>query len=184
MTNRRFKDPNRPATLFHFMTNLEVALQDEELMRLLVYKPQGYDEKLKQLTPDPLDSSLPDLLDGSKKSWDLLRDRIRKGDKRTDIDDDSKCILYLQEGRERPVFGNAFFVKQEVIIGVLVHEDFEDDWRMSRIRDRIYEILIHTVGVAGFGKLESNGGDPYDAPEGFRRMDYRFLFSNNKKTLN
>lgn len=177
----QFKDPLRNGTLFHFMTNIEkILIEDEQLLRLLTYKPRGYDEKKKAPIPDPLDPSLPNLVNGSKEYWALVKDRIRKGDKRTDITDNSKCIIYLQEGRERSKFNNAFLVEQEIILSILVHEDYEDDWRMSRIRDRVFELIIHQKGMAGFGKFESVGSDPRDAPKGFRRMDFRMVFNNNK----
>lgn len=177
----KFNDPNGSATLFHFMTEIEKRLiKDEQLLRLLTYKPQGYDEKLEKEHPDPLSSSLPDLVDGSKQYWALVKDRIRKGDKRTDITDNSKCIIYLQEGRERSKFGNAYFVEQEVILSILIHEEYEDDFRLSKIRDRVFELLIHQKGMAGFGKFESVGSDPRDAPKGFRRIDFRLVFTNNK----
>jgi len=164
------------------MTSLEkVLIQDEILLRLLTYKPEGYDIKKKEQILNPLDKSLPDLVDGSDEYWELTKDRIRKGDKRTDINDDSKCIIYMQEGRDRSVFNNAFFVEQEVILSILVHEDYEDDWRMSRIRDRVFDLLIHKQAMAGFGKFESVGSDPREAPKGFRRIDFRFKFTNNKK---
>lgn len=178
-----FDSPHmKPASLYLFMNNIEkVLIADEELLRLLTYKPMGYDEQTHTEIPDPLSSDLPNLVDTTSKDyWNLVRDRIRKGDKRTNINDDSKCVIYLQEGRERSVWGNAFQVDQEVILSILVHEDYEDDWRMSRIRDRVYELLIHRQEMAGFGKFESVGGDPRDAAKGFRRIDYRMTFTNNK----
>lgn len=172
----------RDGTLFKFMNNIEVVLiQDEELVRLLTYKPEGYDTVTQEKIPEPLSDSLPNLVDNSPEYWKLVKDRIRKGDKRTDVNDDSKCIIYIQEGRDRSIFGNAFFVEQEVLLSILVHEDYEDDWRMSRIRDRVFELLIHQQNMAGFGKFESVGSDPREAPKGFRRIDFRFKFTNNKK---
>jgi hypothetical protein len=172
----------KPASLYLFMTRIEkILIQDEELLRLLTYKPMGFDEKAQTAIPDPLSSDLPNLVDvNSSEYWTLVKDRIRKGDKRTNINDDSKCVIYLQEGRERSIWGNAFQVNQEVILSILVHEDYEDDFRMSRIRDRVYELLIHKKGMAGFGKFESIGGDPRDTVKGFRRIDFRMTFANNK----
>lgn len=172
----------KPASLYLFMTNIEkILIKDEELLRLLTYKPMGFDEKTQKEIPDPLSTELPNLVDpNSPDYWNLVKDRIRKGDKRTNINDDSKCVIYLQEGRERSVWGNAFQVNQEVILSILIHEDYEDDFRMSRIRDRVYALLIHKKGMAGFGKFESIGGDPRDAAKGFRRIDYRMTFTNNK----
>jgi len=179
MTN---KNVLQPGTLFNFMNNLEVVLiNDEILLRLLTYKPLGYDIEKQEDILEPLSDKLPNLVDNSPEYWLLVKDRIRKGDKRTDINDDSKCIIYVQEGRDRSIFGNAYFVEQEVILSILVHEDYEDDFRMSRIRDRVFELLIHQQNMAGFGKFESVGSDPREAPKGFRRIDYRFKFTNNKK---
>lgn len=167
--------------MYHFMTEIEKRLiQDEQLMRLLVYRPMGFDDKNEVEYPDPFSDTLPDIVDGSKAYWALVKDRIRKGDKRTDITDSAKCIIYLQEGRERSKFNNAFFVDQEVILSILVHEEYEDDFRLSRIRDRVYELLMHRKGMAGFGMFESVGSDPRDAPKGFRRVDFRMVFTNNK----
>lgn len=176
--NRKIQD----ASLYSFMIAIEsVLINDEDLLRLLTYKPMGYDEKKQEKILDPLDRRLPNLCDtNSKEYWTLVKDRIRKGDKRTNINDDSKCIIYLQEGRERSIWGNAFQVEQEVILSILIHEDYEDDYRMSRIRDRVYALLINQAGMAGFGKFDSVGGDPRDAVKGFRRIDYRMTFKNNK----
>lgn len=180
----QFKDPLRNGTLYHFMNNIErILIADEELMRLLFYKPAGYDIDSQTQILDPLDEALPNIVDtDSDDYWELVKDRIRKGDKRTNINDDSKCIIYLQEGRERSIWGNAFQVEQDVILSILIHEDYEDDYRMSRIRDRVFELLIHRKGMAGFGKFESVGSDPRDAPKGFRRIDFRMTFKNNKST--
>jgi len=183
MTNK-FPEPVREGTLYHFMNNIEkVLINDEWLMRLFAYKPKGFDEEKQIVLLDPLDENLPDIVNNSKEYWALVNDRIRKGDKRTDKSEDSKCIMYIQEGKDRSKFGNAFIVDQEVLISILIHENYETDWRMSRIRDRVFDLLIHKNQMAGFGMFEYVGADPREAPKSFRRMDYRFKFTNNKSQV-
>lgn len=176
---------NNVASMFKFMTNIEVVLKsDEELLRLLVYRPKGYDIENKMRYLDPLDESLPNLVnENSDEYWELVDDRIRKGEKRAEIEKDIKCYIYMHEGRDRSVFSNACIIEQEVVFGIYIHEKFESDWRMSRIKDRISHLLVHEIGMAGYGKFEYIGGDPRDATTGYRRIDYRYVFKTAKKRL-
>lgn len=169
-------------TMRYYMTNVEIVLKnDEELLRQLVYKPMGYDSVNKKMIPDPLDPSLPDLVDGSEEYWELVNDRIRKGEKRTNIENEVKCYIYLSEGRRRPVFDNHTLSKQEIKVAYYIHESFEDDWRMSSLTDRVRQLLVHSEGIAGIGKAEYVGGDDYDAPKGYRNYTERYVFSTKKK---
>lgn len=169
-------------TMYYFMNNIEMALiNDEDLLRLLVYKPMGYDTINKKMIPDPLDKALPDLVNDSEEYWNLVSDRIRKGEKRTDIENEIKCFLYISEGRRRPVFDNHTLATQEVIFNYYIHESFENDWRISRLTGRVSHLLTHKIELAGLGKFEYAGGDSYDAPKGYRNYTERYVFSTSKK---
>jgi len=170
------------ASMYNFMNNLyKVLIEDEELIRLLYYKPMGFDSNTKTNIPDPLSHELPNLVNDSKQYWDIVKDRIRKGEKRAKIEEDIKCYIYMHEGTDRSIFGNICSIHQQVIFSVYIHEEFEQDWRMSRIKDRLTSLLVFTIGLAGYGKMEYVGGDPRDATTGYRRIDYRYMFNTKKK---
>ena len=173
------------ASLFNFMTNIEqVLINDEILVRLLTYYPEGYDRETKTRYLNPMSDKLPNLVDkDSDEYWDLVTDRIRKGEKRIKIEEDAKCYIYMHEGRDRSVWGSNCVIDQEVIFSIYIHEKFESDWRMSQIKDRISHLLVFEIGLAGYGKMQYVGGDPRDATTGYRRIDYRYMFKTAKKRL-
>ena len=174
---------NNIASMFKFMTNIEkVLMNDEHLLRLLKYRPRGYDEENQVEYLDPLDDRLPNVLDtSSDEYWRFVIDRIRKGEKRIKLENDVKCFIYIHEGVDRSIFGNACVIEQEVVFGVYIHEEFESDWRMSRIKDRLTHLLVHQIEMAGYGKFEYIGGDLRDATTGYRRIDYRYIFRTAKR---
>lgn len=149
----------------------DIFINDEQLMRLLVYKPE--DENSKRYIPDPLDPSLENII-GSEDYWDYVDDRVVLGEKTSDLVEKDICRIYIYEGRRRPVFDSYIVANQEFCVDVFIHETYDKDMRISRINDRINE-LISIQRVVGMGKVEYKAGNPREAPTHYRR--YLNLFS-------
>ena len=167
------------STLSFFNNIYQELIKDEELLRLLAYLPRGYDES-KVFHEDPLDPSLPNLVDDSEKYWDLAEERIVLGEKTSDLLEDGLCRIYIYEGRRRPVFGNYAHATQEVNIDVYVHESYDKDFRLTRISDRLNDLLV-LERVAGYGKLEYKAGNPREAPTHYRRYLHQYVMNVGKK---
>lgn len=162
----------KPNTNRLFLTNIEkLIINDETMMRLLVYAPEDWNEELQKEIFDPLDERLPNIVDDSKKYWELVEDKVRKGSKRMRIESTKSAVLYIAEGRERPIFGNNYLNKKEVAFRIVVNEDFEVDDRISRISDRLSHLLMRESEVAGYGKIDIVGKNPREAPLGNRLQE-------------
>lgn len=160
-------------TIKEFLDNIEIVLiNDEDFMRLLKYKPQGRDSSTNLINPDPLDETLPNVVnENSEDYWKLVEERFRRGIKRTDIENDAIVLVYMYAGRERPLFRNHFFSKQEVKFRVFAHEVFEKDSRIERIISAIKKALIRESEIAGLGTIELVGVNEYEAPLGYRTSE-------------
>lgn len=168
----------RKGSMRLFFNNIYTKLrQDEELMRLLHYKPSDYTLK----RPGPLDTSLPDIVnENNDEYWDIVDMTIRKAVKTTEIQEKGICRLYLYAGRRRSRFENYLVVDQEVVIDVLVHEVFDKDDRLNWIIDRINE-LVALERIAGVGKLEFVAGNGRKAPTGYSKYELMYKFTEGKK---
>jgi len=161
-------------TIKEFLDNIEIVLiNDEDFMRLLKYKPKGRDAGTNTIHPDPLDyDALANVVDeDSEEYWKLVEERFRRGIKRTDIENDAIVLVYMYAGRERPLFRNHFFSKQEVKFRVFAHEVFEKDSRIERIISAIKKALIRESEIAGLGTIELVGVNEYEAPLGYRTSE-------------
>lgn len=168
------------STTSFFNLIYQELIKDEELLRLLVYLPQGYDA-LNKYHVDPLDESLPNLVDfDSDDYWALTEERIVLGEKTSDLLEQKICRIYIYEGRRRPVFGNYAHATQEVNIDVYVHEEYDKDLRISRIGDRLNDLLA-LERIAGYGKLEYKAGNPREAPTHYRRFLHQYIMNVGKK---
>lgn len=143
-----------------------VLLADETLLRLLHYKDS------------PLSSAHPNITD-SAQYWEIAMDVIRFAEKDSNLTDDAVCRIYLTTGRKRPVFGNTFVMRQNFEVNTIVHEDFMYDMRLEQIVDRVNHLLTHQP-ISGFGKIQHEGGDPYQAPRQFQTYleYYSFLIKS------
>lgn len=160
-----------------FFNNIYTKLRtDEELMRLLHYHPYDYYEGI----PDPMDESLPDIVDDSPEYWDKVYNHIVQGTKTSEIQEKGICRLYLYAGRRRPRFGNYLIADQEVIVDIFVHELFDKDDRMNWITDRINH-LIALEHIAGYGMLDFVAGNPRVAPIGYSKYEMIYKFAESKK---
>lgn len=164
-----------------FFTNIyQRLITDEEIIRLLKYSPMGYDSQ-GNYHPDPLDETLPNLVDTeSEDYWKLVDERIVLGEKTSELLESKLCKIYIYEGRRRPIFGNYLVATQEVNIDIFIHETFDRDLRISRLSDRINK-LIALERIAGFGKLEYKAGNPREAPTHYRRFLHQYTMTVGKK---
>ncbi|MCM3110035.1 hypothetical protein [Lederbergia lenta] len=120
---------------------------DEELLRLLHYKPENIATK----TPDPLDSSIENIMDMDiSKQWEIRDDKILLTPKDDDLLDKRICRIFVYFGDRNPERGKYLFASQSLIIDILCHSDFENgDMRSLRIGDRLNQLLVseHIVGI-------------------------------------
>lgn len=130
---------------------LNVLWYDEELLRLLHYSP----ENIRERTPDPLDESLQNILDMSEgEQWGIREDVVYLTPKDDDLINDKKCRLFIYLGDRNPDRGNYLTAKQELIVDILCHVDFENgDMRAERIGDRLNQ-LFALEHITGFGKMD------------------------------
>lgn len=158
----------------------QLLINDEVFMRLLKYAPEGMNGRT--YVPDPLDESLPNVVNPqSDEYWKLVEERVRQGNKRSDINDTELCIVYIYHGRKRRIFDNRTLVKQEVKIDIYIHETFEIDNRMDRLSDRLSYLLMGETGVAGIGRMDYVGSNPREAPIGYRKQEEIYVYSTGSK---
>jgi hypothetical protein len=155
-----------------------VFLNDEELLRLLHYKP----ESLRDSRPDPLSNELPSILDMDiDQLWDIRDECIMRTSKSDDLADKSICRIYLYAGRRRPQSGNFHAATQEIIVDVLCHEDYERDSRSSWISDRINDLLC-LERITGMGKTDYVSGIPIgNTPSQYVGYQQVYIVGSTKK---
>ena len=157
---------------------INVLYFDEELLRLLYYSPAN----LAKGTPDPLDSSLPNIMDMAEQDqWDIRNGRIGFSAKTNDITPDNPvCRLYVYAGRRRSD-GNYLMADQELVIDIFVHNDFENgDLRSSRVLDRLNQLLVLNR-ITGIGIMNYNNSTPIGSPAEYVGYRHIFTFSEFKK---
>lgn len=130
---------------------LNVLWYDEDLLRLLHYSP----EDIRTDTLDPLDPSLPNLLDKDElELWDIRNDVIMLTPKDDDLIENQKCRIFVYLGDRYSDRGNYQIANQNVIFDVICHADYENgDMRSARIGDRLNE-LFALERVTGIGKMD------------------------------
>lgn len=137
---------------------LNILWNDEELLRLLYYKP----EDISKNRPDPLDPSLDNILD-IDANWKIRKDLIATVHKSDDLINQKKNILYVYLGDRRPDYNSYLVAKQEVVIDIICHSDFEDmDFRSTRIGDRLNKLFSLERVFSSMGKVEYVGGKIID----------------------
>ena len=155
----------------NFLDFLKLLRNDEILLRLLYYAPEDIVSKI----PDPLSSSLPDILKMDAKTRNQIRnERIYKIPKSDDLIDKEICRIYVYPGRRSSNNGNFLYANQQVIFDILVHEKFEDgDLRSSRIVERLNELFAMEY-ITGIGKMDYLDGNPIGAPKNY--IGFRHIF--------
>lgn len=149
--------------MYKVMAAIQTALQqDESLMRLLYYYPEREYPK----RPDPLDSSLPNIVitdyrnatDAEiKVESEIIENRFKTTPTASDIEGSQICRIYLYTDDRNPT-RNYKVANQNFNVDIFCHEDFEADFRTARILDRIDEILMKEPEfgnpLAGMGAIE------------------------------
>lgn len=152
-----------------------VFYNDETLQRLLYYHPQNHIKG----TPDPLDSSLDNILDIDEYG-EIRNERILLIPQISDLEEKKICRIYLYAGKRKPVDNGYLYSNQEVIIDILCHNDYEKDLRSLRISDRVNELLIGNR-ITGFGKVNYINGKPISAPLNYVAYSHVFEIGSMKK---
>jgi hypothetical protein len=146
----------------------DVLISSENLKRYLWYPP----EDILNDTPTPLSPTLPNISDNEELNWQVIEDRILLNSKSDDLANEHKCRLYLYLG-DRPS-ENVRMVKQEIIIDVLWHEMFDDDFRFDSITKMLNRLLINQR-ITGVGKMSYIEGMGIGTPKNY--SGYRHIFS-------
>lgn len=129
----------------------KVLRNDEQLLRLLHNEPKNISKKI----PDPLDSSLPNILDKPPLELTQLKNKlIMSVPKDDDLIKDRKCVIFAYLGDRYSDRRNYVMANQYIMFDVFCHVDFENgDFRSSRIGDRLNH-LFALEHVTGFGKVD------------------------------
>ncbi|PLR99644.1 hypothetical protein [Bacillus sp. T33-2] len=146
---------------------------DDILLRLLYYPPKDIAKGIK----DPLDPSLANVL-AIDIDWTIRDKRIMLVPKSEDLATSPLCRIYLYAGRRSPS-RNYHVAKQEVIVDILCHNDFEKDLRSMRISDRVNELLV-LEHVTGLGKIDYVNGGGINAPSAYVGYRHVYEFGSTK----
>ncbi|WP_139785603.1 hypothetical protein [Cytobacillus gottheilii] len=157
----------------------EVIWNDEELHRLLHYLPKNRALNI----PDPLDPSLPNILDMNPlELYELQDELIKKTPKSDDLADKKICRLYIYLGNRMPAahFRSFHTVTQEIHFDIICHEDYENgDFRSNRIADRIND-LFALNRISGLGKTDYSRGNLVRVPAQYVGYGHVFEFGGTK----
>lgn len=152
----------------------KVINSDEELLRLLHYKPEN---KL----DNPLDISKPNILDlPIEEKWEIIDDCIVNAPKFTEIQDEAKSFLMYYCGYGRRNSKNYLFSDQEFHFDVITPDTFQTmDRRNEKICDRINKIIFGK-NIVGMGKMLPKDRMPINTPKGYNgyRLVYEFVSEN------
>jgi hypothetical protein len=154
----------------------KLFLYDEELLRLLHYKP----EDMVSGRPEPIDDSLTNINDlPLDEQWTIRDECIKLVPKSDDLVEKEICRIYLYAGRRRPT-RNYHVASQEVVVDILCHEDYEVDQRSAWIGDRINELLIQEH-VTGLGEIDYVDGNQISCPSGYVAYQHVYKFGSTKR---
>jgi hypothetical protein len=159
-----------------FLDIIKYLKSDEELLRLLYYSPENGNDIV-----DPLDSSLPNILDMDiQQRAEIFNKRIMKAAKYTDLQDEKICRLYIYAGN-RKSNSNYLSADQELVIDILCHSDFENgDLRSTRISDRLNQLFCQER-LVGIGQMDFVVGRQINAPYEYTGYQCVFTYSTFKR---
>lgn len=150
--------------------------KDEVLLRYLHYPPEDLIKK----QPHPLSSELPDIVvpddaspEDKRAMWDIIEKHMVMSIKVADIENSRICRIYIYYGKARPIFNNKRTIKQEIVIDVFTHQDYEDEMRLEMITDRLNTLLIDERPI-GLGRMDYRNGYEFTAPK--HHIAYRHIF--------
>ncbi len=149
------------------MDIIKVLRADENLLRLLTYKPFDGTNK------DPLDPTLSNIND-SDNAWDIRNNSIIMVPKANDLTNDNPACRICVYAGERRGNSNYLTADQELVVDIFVHEMFEKgDLRTTRISDRLNHLLVNER-ITGISKMDYKYGNPIAAPDNY--VSYRHIF--------
>ncbi len=145
---------------------------DEDLLRLLYYKPDDEDDS-------PLDPAKPNILTMEATArWEIIKDVIKPSKTVADLDKTEKCrVLFYAGRRTGNQHGNYAIANQTVIIDILTHVSFDEvDMRNAWIVDQVNS-LLHDQEVTGGVKMLFRSGDQITTPINYvgYRLTYEFI---------
>ncbi|MCM3387331.1 hypothetical protein M3649_04180 [Ureibacillus chungkukjangi] len=149
-------------------------INDEELLRLLWYKPRN------SVNKDPLDTSLPNIID-SDDYWDIVNERVLLTNKTDDLEGKELCRLYISSGQRRANGRNDYMATQRIIIDSFVHEVYQGDLRSEWILDRLLQLLALEYVEGSLGKFDYVKSDPANAPSQYQRFVHYFEYNDMRK---
>ena len=150
----------------------QILRNDEKLMRLLHYSP--VDEAGRYV--NPYDENLPDILTKSNaERYRIEKAHLVKSVKVDTIVNTKTSIVYVHQGRRREVFGNRFLMRQEILVDVLVHNDYQTmDRRLAKICDRLDSLIVGTR--LGLSETIAVNSIPMESPKEYYRYQLRYEF--------
>ena len=154
---------------------INILKNDEHLLRLLGYNYLSPDGEYQDVLEPHLDNIV-----GSPQHHIISSEHIVNTVKVDDIKSIKTCMVLVHLGKRRPVFSNHLLAKQEVLIDVLVHNEFqENDFRMDDICDRLDYLLVHERIT--MGKFEISTPIPVEAPKEYYRFQMKYVYWTSKK---
>lgn len=148
----------------------DLLIEDENLLRLLYYPPQ-----ITMNDPSPLDDELENLSDSkNRRYWDIVDNHILLTSKSDDLEENSLCRIYVYSGKKRASNRNFKGSKQEIIVDVFVHFEYELEQRLEWITEILSDILMEKRVEGGLGVIDYRNGYNFNAPKGYQA--YRHIF--------
>lgn len=158
------------------MTSIVNVLRaDDELVKLLYFLPKNLSSTNPVEKLDPLDRTLPtDIIQLSA----IRDDRIKQTYKQSDYQSTVTCKILVYAGRRVSNRNSYLIADQEIVIDILSHNDYEKDYRSTRISDRLNELLVDKR-IVGFGAIRYVDGVNINAPNEY--SGYRTVFEVGAK---
>ena len=159
--------------MLKYLTDIHKLLaKDENLLRLLYYKPKSFDD-------DPLSPLKPNII-GSDKEKSIVASSIVRSHKTTDLSLDNKiCRLCVYPGqRDNKAYKTSrLAADQDIVIDIYANiEAFDNiDFRLAKICDYVDERFFDQP-ITGIGKMDFQAGRLINtSPEG--HFGYRLFYS-------
>lgn len=157
----------------HLINFFDVVSVDEDLLRLLVYKSENFED-------DPLSPNKPNII-GTPTYYKVLNESIKRAPKSTDLSTKNNCRICMYLGYNTKTTNIKTF-NQDIVFDVYVHiSDFEEiDCRSLKICDRL-NAIVHDKHISGIGKVVGYKTYPInDAPDGYIGYKMVFTFGSTK----
>lgn len=157
----------------------------EVLLRYLHYPPSD----MRDNTPDPLSSSLPNIIASKDASdeeiigmWDVIENHIVTTKRITDLEKRPICRIYLYLGRVNTIYGrNSRSLRQEVVIDILCHRDYEKDLRLEVIADHVNDMIYDRRDRNDIPVLDYSHGMDISAPNDYNGFRHIYTYPVTKR---